>query len=149
MSFKGVGIMKINKNLDLCWNVFKENVNSKKIEVFNIFNHYKFKESVIDILKNTENRIEFAEEIKSKLRYYYWAKCEWEVIITSWPCHVDLEEVKRINAEIEEAKEKYGRVNYRVSMAPSVGRKVDIYEQVLLNFDRFIDYLWEFKDSTK
>lgn len=46
------------------------------------------------------------ERLRSECMYYFWAKCEWEVVVSGWP-------------------------NEKVS------RKIDIYEQLLANWDIF------------
>ena len=57
---------------------------------------------------------EFSKELRSALMYYYWAKCEWEVVITPW---VSTDDTKNI--------------------------KVDVYWQVMNNWKVFLDYVWE------
>lgn len=99
----------------LTWNVFMEEFNSRKIIVHNVFDHI----GVMDELKknfkkNKGDRKAFEEELRSSLKYHYWAKCEWEVIITS------LFDSKKVNTD----------------------RKVDVFEQINLNWDRFTDYVW-------
>jgi hypothetical protein len=56
-------IFKDGDNLELEWNVFREDWNSKKIEVFNIFNHSRFCEDVKKALKKFDSKEGFAEEI--------------------------------------------------------------------------------------
>ena len=102
--------MSENKK-DMIWNVFYYNVNSKKIEHFNIFDHWRFREDVENALKKSKSREELEKKIRSKLFYYFNSKCEWEVLITPWPTRED-ETIK-----------------------------VDVYWQVINNFDRFIDYV--------
>lgn len=48
--------------------------------------------------------------------YYYWAKCEWEVIISPWIAQHNDNEIK-----------------------------VDVYWQVMNNWDIFLDYVWNNK----
>ena len=97
------------------WNVYVGNFNAKKIETHNVFRHTRFTEDCRAAAKKfKDDKAAFAEEVRHSLMYYYWSKCEWEVIISHWP--------------------------------PANGfddSKVDVYSQVMLNWDRFIDYLWE------
>ena len=101
----------MSENRELVWNVFYYNSNSKKIEHFNIFDHWRFREGVEKALKKSKSREELEKKVKSELFYFFASKCEWEVLITPWP--------KREDETI----------------------KVDVYWQVINNFDRFIDYL--------
>ena len=102
--------MSENKN-NLVWNVFHYNPNFKKIEFFNIFDHWKFREEIEKALKKSRTREELEKAVKSELMYAFWSKYEWEVLITTFPANE--------NETI----------------------KVDVYWQVINNFDRFIDYL--------
>lgn len=97
------------------WYVYVENFNAQKIEEYNIFNHYSFAKDCKEAFNKCENKKQFAESVKSRLMYYFWCKCEWEIILSEWPPKED----------------------------KPMDRKVDVYSQVMLNFDKFIDYLWD------
>ena len=102
------------------WNVFYHDANKQEIRVFNIFKHYSFNKSVEKLLKKCKDKKEFAESIKIELMYYFWSKAEYEIIISPW-CG--------------------GRYTEDI--------KVDIYEQVMNNFDIFLDYVWNSKQIEK
>jgi hypothetical protein len=78
------------------------------------------------------------------LQYYYWSKSEYETIITSWPPYVEDEELNRLNSEKEKRIQETGKF-YRAAVNLNVGYKIDIYTQVMMNWDRFIDYIWNNK----
>lgn len=104
----------------LTWNVFEYDVNGKKIRVCNIFDHHGFWADCKKAKrKHKEDKEAFAEDVRMSLMYYFWAKCEHEVIITSWPPRND------------------------------TYRKVDVYSQVMLNWPIFIDWLWEHRKELK
>lgn len=98
------------------WNVYRWNINRRQIEIFNIFDHGRFRDDVEKLLSEDIEKDEFEEQLKRELRYYFWAKCEYEIGISDWICflgdHV---------------------------------RKVDIAEQVENNWVIFVDYVWNFK----
>ena len=64
--------------------------------------------------------------------YAFWSKSEYEVIITSWPPHIEKEEFERL------AKED---IRYRTWVNLSIGEKIDIYNQVMINWEAFKLYL--------
>ena len=100
---------------ELTWNVYIGDTNGRRIAVYNIFRHGYFLEDLKKAArkyKDTE-REEFCEQMRKDLMYYYWSKCEWEVIIDHWP-HWDT------------FKDK----------------KVDVYEQVRMNWEPFCEYVW-------
>lgn len=102
----------------LTWNVYVENVNKRCIETHNIFDHTKLVEDLKKARKQfKDDKAGFIEQLRRELMYYYWSKCEWEVIITSWP----------------PTRPEYGFEDM----------KIDVYEQVRLNWDIFSEYVWE------
>lgn len=127
--------------------MYYHNFNGKSIEKFNIFDHGRFFEDVKKDLKKCKTKEEFAEKIKSHLMYYFWSKCEYEVVISSFPVHIKKEEFNRLTEEFKADTEKYGHEPYGMWVCPDVGSKIDIYNQVMLNFEVFVDYVWSHKRS--
>ena len=104
------------------WNVYMEDFNRKRIRVFNVFNHWSFLEACRKACKKFkgEDQVkELEEEIRRWAMYLFWSKCEYEVIITGWP----------------PPREDSG---FR-------DRKVDIYEQLSLNWNYFFKYILDHK----
>lgn len=127
--------------------VYYHDFNKRTIEKWNIFNHGRFTEDVKKLLKEDITKEEFAEKLKHKMRYYFWCKAEYEVVVTSWVPHIDKKELDRLNTECEEHYKKWGKYPYRIYVNPDVGEKVDIYSQVELNWNIFIDYVWSNKEN--
>ena len=99
------------------WNVYYYDINRGEIRPFNIFHNIVFKGDVDKILKKCKNKETFEKELKSCLMYTYWCRAEYEVIISPWCGGNDKD-----------------------------GMKVDIYSQVMLNWDKFVDYVWNYRD---
>lgn len=98
----------------LCWNVFVEDVNAGRITQYNIFTHGGFLRDCREALKVYPiDRDGFAAEVKHALMYFFWSKCEYETVLSGWPPSERTE-----------------------------SRKIDVYSQVCLNFEAFVDYLW-------
>ena len=131
--------------MKLEWNVYVHDFNRKEIKIFNIFNHGRFLDDVKKDLKRCAEKEEFSEKLRGHLFYYYYSKCEWEVVITSWVPHITTSELDRLNTEREEALKKYNRDPYSLYVNPDIGEKVDVYEQVRLNWNLFVDYVWSHK----
>ena len=100
-----------DKKLNLKWMVYYNDINSRKITTFNIFDHYTFSDYVSSHLKRCTDREEFAKKLRSELFYYFGSKCEYEVVIKPWGFGDD-------------------------------AKKIDIYDQVMNNWDVFLDYVW-------
>ena len=113
------------------WNVYIGDFNRGTIETYNVFRHYYFVKGLADRLSELEKMNTLSEEKKKELfveaakheiMYYFWAKCEWEVIISHWPpCDND-----RFKS-----------------------RKIDVYDQITQNLDKFVDYVWANRKELK
>ena len=101
------------------WNVYIEDYNRREIKVFNVFNHYTFFENCKKEFRRYSRHkdIEKLEhEIKGWAMYCFWSKCEYEIVLTSWPEKKDFKDMK-----------------------------IDIYDQLNLNWDSFFKYVMEHK----
>ena len=134
---------------DLKWYVYYHDFNGQKIKTFNIFKHGRFREDVEKYFKKYKDKEEFTEHLRSSLFYYYCSKAEWEVVVTSWVPHITMSELDRLNAEREDTREKYNREPYSLYVNPNVAEKIDIYDQVMNNFDIFVDYVWSHKPTKR
>lgn len=108
------------------WNVFVEDCNAGEIRTYNVFSHRHFRLGCADALHRLGEKAltdetsynKLVEEIRKELQYWFWSKCEWEIIISGWP---DSDKTKK--------------------------KKVDVYTQIMTNFQRFIDYIWMNRDE--
>ena len=131
----------------MVWNVYREDFNRGAVVKYNIFDHSGFAQDINKLLKQNISKDEFAEQLKLSLRYYFWGKTEYEVVITSWPVYIYRSELDRVNTEYQEYNNKWGHYPYDINIVPNVGEKIDIYSQVMLNFDIFVEYVWSNKNK--
>ena len=96
------------------WSVYVYDFNKQQVEIYNIFNHRSFNYTWNQLLHENISKETFAQKIESELHYYFWGKCEWEIEIVD---HLGF--LKN-------------------------GLKTDVYQQVMLNFDMFVEYSWKF-----
>lgn len=103
------------------WNIYYGDFNNRKIKVGNIFDNTGFVKDCEQAYKKfKDNKEEFLERVRLSLMYYYWCKCEWEVVIDHWPHRDDF-----------------------------VGEKVDVYDQIMLNWPVFSEYIWNNREEFK
>ena len=102
-----------DEKLSLVWNVIYENVNSRCIETFNVFDHGRFIEDIKKHFKACDTKELFSEQLRRSVMYYFWSKCEWEVLV------LPLFEGKH-----------------------PVEKKIDVAWQLMNNWDVFTDYVW-------
>jgi len=104
------------------WNVYMEDYEGKTIRTINVFNHFSFTEDckrVYRKYRKPEDINKLEEEIKSLAKYYFWSKCEYEIIITRWPQPKEDQNFKPI--------------------------KRDVYDQIELNWNIFFKHFTEHK----
>ena len=146
----------------LCWNVYVGDFNSGEIKLYNIFNHWAFYDDCVKVKKRfKDDREGFAKEVRSSLMYYFWSKCEWEVVLQHWPSGelYGLRKTFTMEEMYHGLKYPEGKIlaapdkRFQVRVFPEHNRfndkKIDVYEQVMNNWDIFIDYLWEHRSELK
>lgn len=95
------------------WYVLVEDWNRKEFKPYNIFWHYTLCKQVAKVARRRGiTKEEFAKELRGWLMYCFWAKAEWEIVVTSWPPREGVE------------------------------KKIDVWDQLEMNFDRLLDYMW-------
>lgn len=117
------------------WNVFIYDLNKRKIETKNLFNiSITFKEDFEALKKqilkdDIITKEEFADELKSILMYTFWCRREYEIAVSDlcWTYRDAIDEMK-----VREY-DHYCKT----------ATKVDIYSQVMMNWDKFVDYVWK------
>lgn len=154
---------------NLIYNVYIEDVNAREIQAYNVFSHWGFLKDLFKIKTQFKKEVKrfkkendistcldkfqkwiekykkdvFEEQLLRSLQYYFWCKCEYEVVITDWPTTINAEEFNRIkNSDVNAPK-------YRFNITPCIEEKVDVYSQVILNKDLFVNYVWSNLDSIK
>lgn len=138
------------------WNVFCYNINKGKIETFNIFDHWKITEDVQKSLKKFKDKNEFKKEIESYLMYYFWSKSQYELIIEitesnrifliPW-CGCREPEKAKIDVT-DDASFDWRRFaeKHIDKQVYKNKKKIDVYDQVMFNFEAFVDYVWSNKN---
>lgn len=96
----------------MVWNVYIYDYTSDSIVPYNIFEHSGFRHNIKEASKRSNSKSEFRRELEHNLRYYFWSKYEYEVIIAEY------------------------------TIGDGVVKKIDVFSQVMLNWNVFVDYVW-------
>lgn len=110
------------------FNVIVHNINSKEFEPYNIIpylvSQYKKKE------KKPKTFDEFKEFVKNESLYQWWARCEYEIILSPWPYTSSPSERwdKKNEDDIEAWKEHWKKHLKEC-------QKIDIHYQIMMNLD--------------
>lgn len=129
------------KKYNLQYFVYIENFNQRKIEKYNVLSD-AIVEEIVNNAGENPTKENFAKATEQVFKYYFWARSEWEVIITDWPPHVSVPEVSRLAKEIEDSVAKTGKEPYLLMTKLNVAEKIDVFDQLKLNWDILIDYLY-------
>ena len=96
------------------WYVYRHDWNKKAIVRYNIFQSAGFSAAVEKLLKTSRNKTLFKDSLRRELSYYFRGKYEYEAAV------VPLFENDR-----------------------DIELRIDVYEQAMLNFDVFAEYVWK------
>ena len=157
----------------LIWNVYEEDFNRKDIKLVNILDYSFIKRFLLDqkkLYKKALKQFEafgtytyeywkgdvvfnektlkkcsfeakfkqdvFAVQFRNLLMSYFWSRCEYEIVLTSWPPYITSEQVKEIKESTEEVK-------YRKTINLELAKKIDVFAQIVNNWEPFINYIWD------
>ena len=101
------------------WYVFIEDFNARKIKTFNVFHSLNFLNGCKEMFRKFKNTDDIEREIRSWARYSFWAKREYEIILTCFGT--------------EKARENFN------------DSKIDVYDQLILNWKSFFEYTMQHK----
>ena len=125
------------------WNVILQNPPSERLGVFNVFDHSSFQMEVNELFQKGYTKEKFTDELDLIAHYHFCAKVEWESIFTTWPPYIDMEELKRIIDTYHINRKPEESLPERVNVMPDRFRKIDVYDQLRVNWKRFVDYVWK------
>ena len=157
--------------------VYNENIDGRKIEKYNIFTHAHFVKYLCNMFKDIDkekkkyfkehgwdfdvpswkdyNKFEIYmldfedKQLRNTCQYCFWAKCEYEIVLTTWTPSIEREELLRLINEDREHVEKWGSPAYRYTSNLSACEKIDIYDQLQLNWQIFKKYVFENEKEIK
>lgn len=128
------------------------NFNADRIENYDVLKHQE--KFIKNLKKKSQNREEFSKSLQSEFMYRFWAKCEWELIISK------TEEGRIIlspwvggrNTETSSLDVTDDKIFDWVGFADKyIGKqiflnkaKIDVYDQIMYGdrFSNLVDELW-------
>ena len=136
----------------MTWNVYCYDFNHNKIETFNIFDHGGFAKYFGKHIRTIKDKTEFAEAVRKELFYYYGSKAEWELVVKltednrvflyPW-CGSRNPEGEKLEVTNEMNFDWMGLAKYHIdNQFYKSEAKIDVFDQVRFQFDKFIDYVW-------
>ena len=130
----------------LVWKVF---INENDVIIaYNVFNNSSFYEHLQEAKKLLYKRRKekgkltakdydwFKNLIRNGAMFSFWSKYEYEVFVTEPFPSIDKQELLRLNKP-----DNQGKTNLKIDL--NVGLKIDVYTQLSLNWDNFVQYIWQ------
>ena len=100
------------------WNVLLKDSEGAKFKSYNIFDYDAFRISIEELFKKQYHKKQFLIELDRETHYFFWSQIEWEMIFPP----MDVAEHGKYNA--------------------LTWYKIDVYEQLRVNWERFAEYMW-------
>lgn len=131
---------------ELVWRVGISNHDA--IITYNVFNNTSFYEHLQQAKKLLYKRRRekgkltnkdyewFKNLVRNGAMYSFWSKYEYEVFVTEPFPSIDQPELSRLNREDNKSK-----THLQVNL--NIGLKIDVYTQLSLNWDNFVQYIWQ------
>lgn len=136
---------------ELVWNVIMPPMGtSDGFHVCNILSKW-FIQELKDWLKlkkiDVNDFAAFADAVRSELAYRYWSRAEYELILTTWPTFMTVDQLEKLNIDYAKQLREYDERGWahphRVDAPLEIAEKIDVYDQIILNWDAFIHYLYD------
>ena len=138
---------------DLKWLVYRYNFNARKIETYNVLSGKFFLEEIKKIMKKCrdKDREEFSKALEREMRYHFWGRCEWELIIEitegnrifliPWAGCSEPDEVK-IDVTDDTSFDWRGFAEQHIAQQRyKTKAKIDVFDQLNYRWEEYIDYV--------
>lgn len=135
------------------FNVLEFDINSKKPKPYDVLPYFrecwksKYNKEEKETIKKTRSKELFKNYIRAEAHYQFWARCEYEMLVASWPfgSHRLIEDMKEFlknNPDLDD----YSKCIDFENIVINDMKKIDIYDQIMMNIDVIVDILYkEFK----
>lgn len=150
-----MGNTRKNLSPDFCWYAVRWDCNKREFVVFNTLTRL---EDFIKKLKKKLNydfsrRAEFSEAIRRELRWRYWSKCEYEIVLNKTDGGVLLTQWPPVERDTPAAPPVFTNAsltfnweNFYLHFATDREKiKADVFNQLEYHWDDLMDYLWNFR----
>ena len=135
------------------------NLNNQTIENYVPFSDKYWLKEIKSIKKKCDTKEKFYEELRREVMWRYWAKAEWELIVTKtadgrailspWCGCLNTYE-SAIDVTDDTSFDWVGFAEEHISKQVFKNcAKIDVYDQLCLNWDEFVDYVWSYSKARK
>lgn len=127
------------------FNVLNYNGFNNKIEQYDVLPYFRnsWKNKSFDA-KQVKSKSDLKQWIESASRYMYWARCEYEFLMASWPFGSKsmYGEVKEFFKTPKDLDDYSTRIDFDNIVIRDMS-KIDIHEQIMMNIDIIVEILYK------
>lgn len=142
----------IKSNPKFTWEVMHYNINSDRIESYDVLSYRE--DSIKKLKKKFNTKEEFSEALRKEMMYQYWSRSEYELIISinsndrillsPWCGCRDVEKVTiDVTDDIFFDWGKFFCIHIQNKVHKNEA-KIDIYDQLMFRWTEFVDYCWNY-----
>lgn len=133
--------------MDKKFNVLEYNFTTKKVDYYDVLPYFrscwKNKKFNFD-KKDVKSKDDLKNWIKRSSQYQYWARCEYEFLIASWP--FGSYQFKQDMSELLKRGVNLDNIDDNIKFSNTITRemyKIDIHKQIMMNIDVITNILYE------
>ena len=137
------------------FNVLEFDINSRKPKPYDVLPYFrecwksKYNKEEKEAIKKTRSKELFKNYIRAEAHYQFWARCEYEMLVASWPFGShrlieDMREFLKNNPDLD--LDNFVKCIEFENIVIKDMKKIDVYDQIMMNIDVIVDILYkEFK----
>lgn len=130
----------------LSWKVYVSNYGD--IEEYDVFSYGSLIEYIKSFKKeHGEDHEAIMRDLRAMLMYLFYHKYEWETEISDYTPRIPVEHIDELKEYVESYEKEYGTKLKTVSVNLMTSKKIDVFQQIDMNWDRFSEYVISNLDS--
>lgn len=133
--------------MDKKFNVLEYNFTTKKVDYYDVLPYFRscWKDKRFNFdKKDVKSKDDLKNWIAHSSHYQYWARCEYEFLIASWP--FGSYQFKKDMSELLKHGVNLDNIDENIKFSNTITRemyKIDIHEQIMMNIDIITNILYE------
>ena len=125
------------------WNVFRIDSRNGSLKKVNILEDEPFKSEIYKLIEKKYGKKQFEKELRDAAKAFINSSAERELSLCEMFPTIITAEIPKIIDEYAEIIKQGGTPPKEVRVHPTIHFVVDIYDQLSINWEHFVKYIWE------
>ena len=125
------------------WNVFRIDSRNGSLKKVNILEDEPFKSAIYKLIEKKYGKKQFEKELRDAAKAFINSSAERELSLCEMFPTIITAEIPKIIDEYAEIIKQGGTPPKEVRVHPTIHFVVDIYDQLSINWEHFVKYIWE------